>query len=602
MLRLSDIPFWVAPVVIFGANCLHLRLYRWQQIKRGLRRPKALLEGAKRLLVFLATSACTRAASSKGDRQRRERLRAKVRAVRDEYAELVARVMRELLAYVLSGLGVTICCSWFVQLNISPDSGLDVLDDPLLLFFLWYATGMYVASILFSTGALFESKFISKADLLVTAHVLVFMTATLLSHHDPLPGSVQRIGGGVVPSLFCKPLPVFLASVGYAGGTFLIGMGNNPDEWPMVIFTVTFFSWACNKVIEAYCEAEFEHSQLQGVRSALDAFMTAAYDAVVCLDAQLRIRGAVVSLADFLKLQHLGTSSLDTVPFLDFVDISERTFLQRFFLEASWTTSSSTIAATCNANILLSDGSVVRSQVFHYVDDDLRDGLTHWVALRKLETIVAAPAMHTAVEPQVQVASSEQFNHRSLSEASSAVSTSTSLVKGASSFLDLRSLSLRLDASAHDLKILSLQADLTEAGACPPDDSRLGLRDWMAPEDWSRMQEWFNESRDLVSKGNTPDVIRNVSLTASSAGVTLISTEALLGIASEADQEAHVFTITLNAPLAMPMSRMQRRAMKHGTRQAVLGRIDEDHDSIYSDTSDATTQSATSSQPELLRL
>eukprot|EP00929_Paragymnodinium_shiwhaense_P011836 TRINITY_DN11816_c0_g1_i2.p1 TRINITY_DN11816_c0_g1~~TRINITY_DN11816_c0_g1_i2.p1 ORF type:complete len:607 (-),score=96.42 TRINITY_DN11816_c0_g1_i2:180-2000(-) len=606
MFVLSDIPFWVAPVVIFGANCLHLRLYTRQQIKGGLRRPKAALEGAWQLLVFLATCLCTRTATSQGDKQRRERLRAKVQALRDEYAELVVKVMREVLAYVLSALVVAVCCSRFLKLKRSPDSissGVDILEDPLVLFFLWYATCMYVACILFSTPTLFESKFISKADLLVTAHMLVFMAATLFSHHDPLPGSVQRGGGGIVPILFFKPLLVFSSIVGYAGSTFLIGMGNNPDEWPPLLLVATSFSWACNKVIEAYCEAEFEHSQLQGVRSALDAFMTAAYDAVVCLDAQLRIRGAVVSLADFLKLQHLaptGASSLDTVPFLNFVDSSERNLLQDFFLQSTWTTSS-TIATTCNANILLSDGSVVRSQVFHYVDDDLRDGLTHWVALRKLETIVAAPAMHAAVGPQVHEAPSEEFSHRSLSEASSTVSTSASCVKGDSSFLDFCSLSLRLHASAHDLKILSLQADLTQAGVYPPDDSSIGLRDWMEPEDWSRMQEWFNESRDEVIKGDTPDVMRNVSFTATSAGVNLISTEALLGIASKADQEAQVFTLTLNAPLAMPMSRSQMKG--HSTRQPkALERIDEDPDTLHIDELHATTQSATSSPPEPLRL
>eukprot|EP00929_Paragymnodinium_shiwhaense_P031366 TRINITY_DN17587_c0_g2_i1.p1 TRINITY_DN17587_c0_g2~~TRINITY_DN17587_c0_g2_i1.p1 ORF type:complete len:596 (-),score=64.41 TRINITY_DN17587_c0_g2_i1:59-1846(-) len=580
MFCLRDVPVWVTPVVIVGVHCLHARLYTWEQLKQSVRRPRAVLEGAVQTLVFLFRCLC-RPSESTGDRQRSERLRIKVQALRDEQADHVARLIRELLTYVLSIVGAMVCGSWLLKMT-SVGIGLDLLDEHLFVFFLWYATSMYLVSVLYFTGTLFESRFICKADALVTAHVIVFIVATLLSHDAVLPSSVQRLGCGFVPCLYMKRVPVLLTTVSYAALTYLIGMGSDPDAWPLVIVCATLVAWAGNKVLEAYCEAGFQHQQLQGVRGALDAFMTAAYDAVVCLDTHLRIRGAAASLGDFLKLQHL--LSLDTVQFLDFVDQGERQILQGFFSQQGSVTKSS-IAATCNLNILLGDGSVVRSQVFHCMDDDLRNGLTHWVALRRLETMVpastgTAASVGSALGPQLQQGL-DGASHRTVSEASV---SSVSSGRSCADFLDICSMTLRLDASQDDLPILSLQADLRQAGACPPIGSSIGLQDLMVTEDWNRLRDWFNESRRRLHGDEDPDILKNVSLGSCVAGVTLISTEAAL--APESAHDADIFTLTLHAPLAMPMSKTQRRAMRKNTMKIagasssprVLGRIDEDRD------------------------
>eukprot|EP00929_Paragymnodinium_shiwhaense_P111936 TRINITY_DN8019_c0_g2_i9.p1 TRINITY_DN8019_c0_g2~~TRINITY_DN8019_c0_g2_i9.p1 ORF type:complete len:682 (-),score=67.94 TRINITY_DN8019_c0_g2_i9:808-2745(-) len=380
---------------------------------------------------------------------------------------------------------------------------------------------------------------------------------------------------------------------------------------------------------------KLEADQSKRLRRSMDCFLTTSYDALVQLDPELRIMEESMR---FSNLAMRGAHHLAGTCFLTFVREEDRDELRNFVANAeaaarSEAPAESMVALTMSVWLPLPDETQVRVQLYHCLDESIESGLSHWLGLREIDRQSQripgggqrAPAgsfrpgghssreepehgrdvgrqleeashharykeneEHSSTEAETAAVGAhgfDGFSHRAVSEQSS-VSGSSALPRA--DFLDLCSMTLFLDAaSLDDLQILSVQADLRPDGASPSLVSAVGMRDLMVTEDWNRMREWFSESRVRLRNGEDPASFRNVTLSSIGAGVTWVSTEAALTTTSTADHDANIFALTLQAPLAMPMSSSQRRAMRRGAMSMttagapsprVLGRIDEHKD------------------------
>eukprot|EP00929_Paragymnodinium_shiwhaense_P111929 TRINITY_DN8019_c0_g2_i2.p1 TRINITY_DN8019_c0_g2~~TRINITY_DN8019_c0_g2_i2.p1 ORF type:complete len:681 (-),score=70.63 TRINITY_DN8019_c0_g2_i2:808-2742(-) len=381
--------------------------------------------------------------------------------------------------------------------------------------------------------------------------------------------------------------------------------------------------------------AKLAAEQSQRLRRSMDCFLTTSYDALVRLDPELRI---MEESRRFSNLVMTGARPLAGTCLLTFVREEDRDDLRLFVARAeaavrSEAPAESMVASTMSVWLPLPDETQVRVQLYHCLDESIESGLSHWLGLREIDRQSQripgggqrAPAgsfrpgghssreepehgrdvgrqleeashharykeneEHSSTEAETAAVGAhgfDGFSHRAVSEQSS-VSGSSALPRA--DFLDLCSMTLFLDAaSLDDLQILSVQADLRPDGASPSLVSAVGMRDLMVTEDWNRMREWFSESRVRLRNGEDPASFRNVTLSSIGAGVTWVSTEAALTTTSTADHDANIFALTLQAPLAMPMSSSQRRAMRRGAMSMttagapsprVLGRIDEHKD------------------------
>eukprot|EP00929_Paragymnodinium_shiwhaense_P111930 TRINITY_DN8019_c0_g2_i3.p1 TRINITY_DN8019_c0_g2~~TRINITY_DN8019_c0_g2_i3.p1 ORF type:complete len:661 (-),score=67.00 TRINITY_DN8019_c0_g2_i3:687-2561(-) len=359
---------------------------------------------------------------------------------------------------------------------------------------------------------------------------------------------------------------------------------------------------------------KLEADQSKRLRRSMDCFLTTSYDALVQLDPELRIMEESMR---FSNLAMRGAHHLAGTCFLTFVREEDRDELRNFVANAeaaarSEAPAESMVALTMSVWLPLPDETQVRVQLYHCLDESIECGLSHWIGLREIDRQTQrtpgggqpAPAGQSEdashhvrcgkndegsakVESAVLGAQGlDGFSHRAVSEQS--ILSGSSAMPNATDFMDLCSMTLLLDASLDDLQILSVRADLRQAGASPPIVSKVGMRDLMATEDWNRMREWFTESQGRLRDGEDPAPFRNVSLSSMGARVTWISTEAALTTTGTADHDANIFALTLQAPLAMPMSSSQRRAMRRSARSTskdrvgspsrVLGRIDEHKD------------------------
>eukprot|EP00929_Paragymnodinium_shiwhaense_P111933 TRINITY_DN8019_c0_g2_i6.p1 TRINITY_DN8019_c0_g2~~TRINITY_DN8019_c0_g2_i6.p1 ORF type:complete len:645 (-),score=74.47 TRINITY_DN8019_c0_g2_i6:808-2742(-) len=477
----------------------------------------------------------------------------------------------------------------------------------------------------------------------LTYHGSVTVFALLAQLSFVVPFAIFRHEGTEAFAVFVLPLTCLTADPAVAGilatlyASFLVGFYPNTKivMWLFCVLTTIAGTFACRREFHTRCVSNLEAEQSKRLRRSMDCFLTTSYDALVQLDPELRIMEESMR---FSNLAMRGAHHLAGTCFLTFVREEDRDELRNFVANAeaaarSEAPAESMVALTMSVWLPLPDETQVRVQLYHCLDESIESGLSHWLGLREIDRQSQripgggqrAPAgsfrpgghssreepehgrdvgrqleeashharykeneEHSSTEAETAAVGAhgfDGFSHRAVSEQSS-VSGSSALPRA--DFLDLCSMTLFLDAaSLDDLQILSVQADLRPDGASPSLVSAVGMRDLMVTEDWNRMREWFSESRVRLRNGEDPASFRNVTLSSIGAGVTWVSTEAALTTTSTADHDANIFALTLQAPLAMPMSSSQRRAMRRGAMSMttagapsprVLGRIDEHKD------------------------
>eukprot|EP00929_Paragymnodinium_shiwhaense_P111932 TRINITY_DN8019_c0_g2_i5.p1 TRINITY_DN8019_c0_g2~~TRINITY_DN8019_c0_g2_i5.p1 ORF type:complete len:570 (-),score=62.78 TRINITY_DN8019_c0_g2_i5:31-1740(-) len=425
----------------------------------------------------------------------------------------------------------------------------------------------------------------------LTYHGSVTVFALLAQLSFVVPFAIFRHEGTEAFAVFVLPLTCLTADPAVAGilatlyASFLVGFYPNTKivMWLFCVLTTIAGTFACRREFHTRCVSNLEAEQSKRLRRSMDCFLTTSYDALVQLDPELRIMEESMR---FSNLAMRGAHHLAGTCFLTFVREEDRDELRNFVANAeaaarSEAPAESMVALTMSVWLPLPDETQVRVQLYHCLDESIECGLSHWIGLREIDRQTQRtpgggqrapagsfrPGGHSAREEpehgrdvgrQSEEASHhvrcgkfdegcakaesavvgaqgfDGFSHRGLSE-DTLSDTSTTSSMPTSDFLDLCSMTLLLDASLDDLQILSVQADLRQAGASPPIVSKVGMRDLMATEDWNRMREWFTESQGRLRDGEDPAPFRNVSLSSMGARVTWISTEAALTTTGTAD-------------------------------------------------------------------
>eukprot|EP00929_Paragymnodinium_shiwhaense_P111928 TRINITY_DN8019_c0_g2_i14.p1 TRINITY_DN8019_c0_g2~~TRINITY_DN8019_c0_g2_i14.p1 ORF type:complete len:548 (-),score=68.17 TRINITY_DN8019_c0_g2_i14:31-1674(-) len=403
----------------------------------------------------------------------------------------------------------------------------------------------------------------------LTYHGSVTVFALLAQLSFVVPFAIFRHEGTEAFAVFVLPLTCLTADPAVAGilatlyASFLVGFYPNTKivMWLFCVLTTIAGTFACRREFHTRCVSNLEAEQSKRLRRSMDCFLTTSYDALVQLDPELRIMEESMR---FSNLAMRGAHHLAGTCFLTFVREEDRDELRNFVANAeaaarSEAPAESMVALTMSVWLPLPDETQVRVQLYHCLDESIECGLSHWIGLREIDRQTQrtpgggqpAPAGQSEdashhvrcgkndegsakVESAVLGAQGlDGFSHRAVSEQS--ILSGSSAMPNATDFMDLCSMTLLLDASLDDLQILSVRADLRQAGASPPIVSKVGMRDLMATEDWNRMREWFTESQGRLRDGEDPAPFRNVSLSSMGARVTWISTEAALTTTGTAD-------------------------------------------------------------------
>eukprot|EP00929_Paragymnodinium_shiwhaense_P019400 TRINITY_DN13243_c0_g1_i4.p1 TRINITY_DN13243_c0_g1~~TRINITY_DN13243_c0_g1_i4.p1 ORF type:complete len:431 (-),score=61.57 TRINITY_DN13243_c0_g1_i4:511-1803(-) len=377
-------------------------------------------------------------------------------------------------------------------------------------------------------------------------------------------------------------------------GVVQSGVQEDPAPFVTEMWVGTFaavISWCLGWHLRIQAELVLMNQQLRSGRKSLGAFLTAAFDVYFRVDSRLRILGPVPELTDFLKMQLSAansTGNMDGAPLLDIVSRDDRENLRSFL---SRTAEGASIAATTNMNIMFGDDTMARSQLFHCVDDDLFDGLTHWVGLRQLgdapcrvqpnvatgqlSCLVPKPPLHPQQLDDTLSFSVSQTPPWPPSSSSSSASSSRSSFSVPCK--KPASVTLRFDSTQEALNVLSFQVDLSPAGAAGPTSLTQTIKEGMHPHDWRVMQGWLEDTRSRLVAGSSPKMLPDVLMQLRGFDVVLMAAQASLDLDEESGK---VFAMKLESPNILPMSELRAAALKDAKPRyvappQVLGRVEE---------------------------
>eukprot|EP00929_Paragymnodinium_shiwhaense_P029309 TRINITY_DN16821_c0_g1_i2.p1 TRINITY_DN16821_c0_g1~~TRINITY_DN16821_c0_g1_i2.p1 ORF type:complete len:250 (-),score=44.43 TRINITY_DN16821_c0_g1_i2:314-1063(-) len=235
------------------------------------------------------------------------------------------------------------------------------------------------------------------------------------------------------------------------------------------------------------------------------------------------------------------------------------------------------------ASFCLSDGGMARAQLFHCVDDDLDDGLSHWVALRQLGPVQPIPAAAHAAGMGIvaALAADEQLAapSRSDSEASSAETTCQ--------YASFASMTLGLDSSQEDLSVISFQANLAESEMYARGSPKVSIQKSMQPAEWAKFQGWFKESERRLLNNETCDSLPCPSLLLNFFNLAIFAQSASLARLACVEHDAQGFLVKLDEVITVPLSEARRAVRKRGADDKscaskasaqTLGSIVEEHE------------------------
>eukprot|EP00929_Paragymnodinium_shiwhaense_P019408 TRINITY_DN13243_c0_g4_i3.p1 TRINITY_DN13243_c0_g4~~TRINITY_DN13243_c0_g4_i3.p1 ORF type:complete len:635 (-),score=72.49 TRINITY_DN13243_c0_g4_i3:284-2188(-) len=620
MNSLAEIPFYVYAILLAVAHLLNARLYKCEEVRKSIDQvTQSFLHCREGLKTFWTATLlwrrhlCSRRRLSEREEQRRKKVEAQMQIKRRCLCDDVTKSLRRALSICLS-----IFCAFGLlsQYLLTMSSVTIVLKDDTTVFLSWCGLVVYLLCVLYELAAWAGWKRLWNVDVVLTIYVVIITALVSMwsSRSDVFETTIARCCFFFPVMCYVDPKKVLAASAffGLAQGA-AAQRDNAPASFAAVMWlgtSIAFLSWFLGFHFRTQVELVLMNSQLRSGRKSLGAFLTAAFDVYFQVDSRLRIVGPVPELSDFLKLQLSAANvngTMDGVPLLNIVSRDEREHLRTFL---SRTAEGASIAATTNMNILFGDGTIARSQLFHCVDDDLFEGLTHWVGLRQLgETpgnaqsvvpmgvVAVAPtgtpsstpnlatgqiqSLVTKPPPQSQQlddASSVSVSHRAPSSTSSSSSSACKSVPS-SSRKKPASVTLRFDASEESLNVLSFQVDLCPAGAAGAASLTQSIKEGMAPHDWRVMQGWLEDSGPRLVAGGNPSVLPDVLMQLKGLDIVLMAAQASLVLEDCSGHAGRVFAMKLESPNILPMSELRAAATKDAKRRYVagqaLGRVEE---------------------------
>eukprot|EP00929_Paragymnodinium_shiwhaense_P029312 TRINITY_DN16821_c1_g1_i1.p1 TRINITY_DN16821_c1_g1~~TRINITY_DN16821_c1_g1_i1.p1 ORF type:complete len:538 (+),score=58.96 TRINITY_DN16821_c1_g1_i1:163-1614(+) len=417
---------------------------------------------------------------------------------------------------------------------------------------LWQGAVTHFLCVLYLKRAVYESDYVSAEDMTLTAYAVAFTAAVALS--ESVPEALPIIELGLPCMLYMDFRSFFIAGLLHEGVCVVVGHERQNA------LQVMLMHWSAGSTVSqmlhvtawSTCAGAIRERQLQNARKSVDGFLKSAYDVVFAVDQNLQVIGAASELANFLRIQPSQANSygsMDRVPFLSFVAADDRDSVLTLLSDTSEQIG---IAMTVNSSFYLSDGSMVRSQLFHCVDDDLDDALTHWVALRQLGPVEPTPAADgggnaafvAACAADGQPATLVPTSHSSASSESSAESYG----QGAS----FASVTFGFDSSQEDLRVLSFQADLTPSETFAFGPPKVSIQESMLSADWMKLRDWFKEGQHLLLNHEKPDSLPSVSLFLDFFKLAIYAKSASLARVACTSHDAQRFILKLDEVVAVP--------------------------------------------------
>eukprot|EP00929_Paragymnodinium_shiwhaense_P013212 TRINITY_DN121078_c0_g1_i1.p1 TRINITY_DN121078_c0_g1~~TRINITY_DN121078_c0_g1_i1.p1 ORF type:complete len:606 (-),score=78.50 TRINITY_DN121078_c0_g1_i1:303-2120(-) len=569
MVDLSELSIIVPVTVIILAHVLHSRLCITDQCKEVVEKARDDVGVWRAILTtFWGWSVCLLESMgwqrhwSKARKHRHSRLQAELQTWRQAKADAVLVYLQRFLAIALSLLVLIASAD---QLLAETSAVKNLARHEIFVFVLWQGSLTYLLCVLYSLGFLCNSRYLSNVDMWLTVYLVLFGTNTLLW----LDGMRERtiildFAGFIAVSTLYTSFWKVLFVCGLHDGAYVLAGTAMPEGGPIGLLAVAFLSQVLRTIGEAQSETTIRERQRQRTCRALGGFLKGAYDVFFSADEALCVMGPMPELAHFLRVrpsEDNAHGSMDALPFLSFVVDEERESVTRFLSESP---EDMTIALSANVSILLSDGVVSRSQLFHRVEDDLDGGLTHWMALRHLEIIEPVGGGGLAIRADgvadQQAQPLDGALECSASEVSSVLSsalTCSTLTCAAVPSQRPSSITFGLDASQEDLAILSFLADFTESTEPASRSSKVSMKDSMPPKEWLEFRQWIAASRSRILDGKSPHTLPLAVFILQFLDIAVLGTNLSL---SPIDREASHFALRLEGVVAVPLTQARIKA------------------------------------------